>query len=84
MSVAFCKLPIVGCAVSLADSDTLADKSSLELVDSHCNEPCIPRNAVSPVASSLSLPFSLWIFLGRLYSAVDSFEVNSCWSSLTE
>ena len=41
---AFCKLSIVGFEVSLADNDTLADRSSLEFVHSHCSEPFIPRS----------------------------------------
>ena len=62
---------MVGLAVSLAESDTLADRSSRVLVDSQCSEPFIPRSVVSPVASSLFLPFNLWRFFKMLYSAVD-------------
>ena len=65
---AFCKLLIVGFEVSLADRDTLAHKSTRVLVANHCSEPLIPRKVVSPVASSLSLPFSLcrfWVSYAR-------------------
>ena len=51
--LAFCRLPIVGFAVSLADRDTLAERSSRELVASHCNDPFIPRSVVSPLECNL-------------------------------
>ena len=41
---AFCKLSIVGFDVWLAESDTLADKSKREFVQSHCNEQFITRS----------------------------------------
>ena len=75
---AFCKLPIVGLDVSLADRDTLAHRSTRVFVANHCSEPLIPRNVVNPVASNLSFPFNRCKFFGRLCSAVDSFVVNSC------
>ena len=52
---AFCKLSIVGFDVSLAESDTLADRSKREFVQSHCNEPFIPRSDFNPAASSFVL-----------------------------
>ena len=64
---------MVGLAVSLADSDTFAAKSVLELVANHCSEPFIPLNDLIPVWSSLFLPFVLYKFLGRLKSVVVSF-----------
>ena len=76
--LAFCKLPIVGLAVSLADNDTLADRSTREFVDNNCSDPLIPRSVVSPAASNLFLPLSLCRFLGRFNSAVESFAVDSC------
>ena len=81
---AFCKLPIVGLDVSLADRDTLAHRSTRVFVANHCSEPLIPRNVVNPVASNLSFPFNLYKFFGRLRSAVDSFAVNSRWFIATE
>ena len=62
---AFCRLPIVGLDVLLADRDTLAHKSTRALVANHCSEPLIPRKVDSPVASSLSLPSNLCKFFGR-------------------
>ena len=44
---------MVGLAVSLADKDTLADKSSLEFVANHCKDPSIPRKVANPLESSL-------------------------------
>ena len=76
--LAFCRLSIVGLAVSLADNETFADRSSREFVQSHCNEPFIPRSDFNPAASSFVLRFILYKFFGRLNSAVDSFRVNSC------
>ena len=82
--VAFCRLLIVGLEVSLADRDTLADKSTRVLVDNHWGDPLIPLKVVNPAESSLFLPFSRCRFFGRLRSAVDNFEVNSLWSMFTE
>ena len=50
---AFCKLLMVGLAVSLADNDTFAERSVRGFVDSHCSDPLMPRRVVSPVASNL-------------------------------
>ena len=78
MLFAFCKLSIVGFDVSLADNDTMADRSKREFVQSHCHEPFIPRSDFSPATSSFVLRLILYKFLGRLNSAVDNFRVNSC------
>ena len=59
---AFCKLSIVGFDVSLAESDTLADKSKREFVHSHCNEPFIPRSDFNPALSSFVLQLILYNF----------------------
>ena len=74
----------MGFAVSLADNDTFADRSSREFVQSHCNEPFIPRSDFNPAASSFVLRLILYKFLGRLNSAVDSFRVNASWSIMME
>ena len=59
---AFCKLSIVGFDVSLAESDTLADRSKREFVQSHCSEPFIPRSDFNPAASSFVLRLMLYNF----------------------
>ena len=58
----FCRLSMVGLAVSLADSDTFAAMSILELVADHCSEPFIPLSDLIPVWSSLFFPFVLYNF----------------------
>ena len=82
--VCFCRLSMVGLAVSLADNETFATRSTLELVANHCSEPLIPRSDLMPVWSSLCFPVSFVQILGRLKSVVVSFVVNSCWSIWTE
>ena len=66
---------MVGLAVSLADKDTFADRSTREFVESHWSDPLIPRRVVRPVASSLFFPLSLCRFFGRLSSTVDDFSI---------
>ena len=46
--------------MALADNETLADKSGLEFVTSHCNEPFIALRHLSPAPSSLLVPCSLF------------------------
>ena len=57
---ALCRLLVVVVAVSLADRDTFADKSTRELVQNHCSDPLIPRSVFNPLASSLVVPFILY------------------------
>ena len=76
--LAFCRLLMVGLAVSLADKDTFADRSTREFVEIHWSDPLIPRRVVGPVASNLFFPLRVCRFFGILSSAVDMFEVNSC------
>ena len=55
---ALCRLLIVGCAVSLTERGTFADRSTREFVQNHCSDPLIPRNDFNQVASSL---FCRWV-----------------------
>ena len=52
--------------VALADNETLADKSGLEFVTSHCNDPFIALRHLSPSPSSLLVPCSLLKFGGGI------------------
>ena len=57
--VCICRLSMVGFAVSLADSDTFAAKSILELVANHCSEPFIPLSDLIPRLVKFVLPVCL-------------------------
>ena len=54
----------MGLLVALADKETLADRSGLEFVTSHCNDPLIALRHRSPSPSSFRVPGSLLKFDG--------------------
>ena len=59
----FCSL-LVGFAASLAEKGHFAERSTREVVESHCSDPLIPRSDFNPAASSLFFPLSLYKFWG--------------------
>ena len=61
----------MGLAVSLADREAFAAKSTLVLDTSHWSDPLIPLRALRPLASSFVFPFIRCRFFGQVELGIE-------------